>query len=196
MNAGEPATSPPDGDRAARVLVAGIGNVFLGDDAFGVETVRRLRAYELPPAVELTDTGVRGVHLAYQLLDGYRALVLIDAVPGDGPPGTLHVLEPDLAPARAPAGSSAGPPTVTVDGHRMTPDAVLALLGTLAAGTGGTGPERVLVVGCVPESVEEGMGLSALVAAAVDEAARLVRDLVQQLADPTATVTGPSRAGQ
>ncbi len=159
---------------AGRVLVAGIGNIFLGDDGFGVETVRRLRGQALPPGVELADTGVRGVHLAYQLLEGYDAVVLVDAVPGDGPPGTLHVLEPESGPDAPSAGAA-------VDGHRMTPDAVLALLGTLVEGTGCSGPGRLLVVGCVPESLEEGIGLSAPVAAVVDDAARLVGDVVRDL---------------
>lgn len=175
-------------DAAGGVLVAGIGNIFLGDDGFGVETVRRLDAGALPAGVEVQDTGVRGVHLAYQLLDGYRALVLIDAVPGDDPPGTLRVLEPDLTAQAA--------PDAVVDGHRMTPDAVLGLLGTLTAGTGGTGPERVIVVGCVPESVEEGIGLSEPVAAAVDDAARLVRDLVRELVRDPGRVVKVASSGR
>jgi hydrogenase maturation protease len=173
-----------------RVLVAGIGNIFLGDDGFGVETVRRLGGPDLPPGVEVQDTGVRGVHLAYQLLDGYRAVVLVDAVAGDDPPGTLRVLEPDAAVHGAPDAGA------VVDGHRMTPDTVLGLLGTLTQSIGAPGPERVLVVGCVPESIEEGIGLSTPVAAAVDEAARLVRDLVRDLApDPAGEASSATRAG-
>ncbi|MGW4892026.1 hydrogenase maturation protease [Kitasatospora sp. NPDC004240] len=153
-----------------RVLVAGVGNVFLGDDGFGVETVRRLREHPLPPDVELVDVGVRGVHLAYQLLDGYRMLLLVDATARGGEPGTVYLIEPDAGPVEAP-----GPVGVPVlDGHRMGPDAVLALLGTLAAGTDGRPPERILVVGCEPASLEEGIGLSAPVAAAVEEAVRVV----------------------
>ncbi|MFD0275231.1 hydrogenase maturation protease [Kitasatospora sp. NPDC127111] len=149
---------------AGRVLVAGVGNIFLGDDGFGVETVRRLREHRLPEDVDVVDVGVRGVHLAYQLLDGYRMLVLVDATARGSAPGTVHLIEPDAGPVEAPA----------LDGHRMGPDAVLGLLGTLAAGTGGSPPGRVLVVGCEPESLEEGIGLSAPVAAAVEEAVRLV----------------------
>lgn len=175
MNAAANPADPAAG-AAGKVLVAGVGNIFLGDDGFGVETVRRLDGWGPPPGVELQDTGVRGVHLAYQLLDGYRAVVLVDAVPGDGPPGTLRVIEPDLAAQPQPDAGA------VVDGHRMTPDAVLGLLGALTAGTGGTGPDRVLVVGCVPASLEEGIGLSRPVAAAVDEAARLVRELAGELA--------------
>ncbi|MFG2819293.1 hydrogenase maturation protease [Kitasatospora sp. NPDC048365] len=149
---------------AGRVLVAGVGNIFLGDDGFGVETVRRLREHPLPADVELLDVGVRGVHLAYQVLDGYRMLVLVDATARGGEPGTVYLIEPDAGPVEAPV----------LDGHRMGPDAVLALLGTLAAGTGGTAPEQIVVVGCEPASLDEGIGLSAPVAAAVPEAVRVV----------------------
>ncbi|MEV7119508.1 hydrogenase maturation protease [Kitasatospora griseola] len=151
-----------------RVLVAGVGNILLGDDGFGVETVRRLREHPLPDDVELLDVGVRGVHLAYQALDGYRLLVLVDATARGGGPGTVHLIEPDAGPVEVPV----------LDGHRIGPDAVLALLGTLAAGTGGTLPERVLVVGCEPESLDEGIGLSTPVAAAVEEAVRVVLRIV------------------
>ncbi|MFF1904414.1 hydrogenase maturation protease [Kitasatospora sp. NPDC058218] len=151
-----------------RVLVAGVGNIFLSDDGFGVETVRRLAGHPLPPDVELVDVGVRGVHLAYQLLDGYRTLVLVDATARGGEPGTVYLIEADAGPVEAPV----------LDGHRMGPDAVLALLGTLAAGTGGSPPGRVLVVGCEPESLEEGIGLSAPVAAAVEEAVGVILRIV------------------
>ena len=148
----------------SRVLVAGIGNVFLGDDAFGVEVVRRLDPATLPDGVDVVDYGIRGVHLAYDLLDGrWGTVVLVDAVPLDDPPGTLAVLEVD------PTGS--GTP---VDAHGMHPAAVLALLHDL-----GGAVDRALVVGCAPATVEERMGLSEPVAAAVDEAVRLVAEVVQ-----------------
>lgn len=153
------------------MLVAGVGNIFLGDDGFGVEAVRRLGEHPLPAGVELVDFGVRGVHLAYQLLDGYRMLVLLDATSRGGAPGTVYLIEAGEQPVE-----QAGP--ALLDGHRMGPDAVLALLATLSAGTGGTPPARVLVVGCEPASLAEGIGLSAPVAAAVDEAVTVVRDLL------------------
>jgi hydrogenase maturation protease len=81
-----------------RILVAGVGNVFRGDDGFGVAVARRLAHEPLPPGVELRDYGVRGVHLAYELLDGYDLLVLVDAVTRGSPPGTLYVIEPDGPP--------------------------------------------------------------------------------------------------
>ncbi|MGW4732726.1 hydrogenase maturation protease [Streptomyces shenzhenensis] len=162
---------------AGRVLVAGIGNVFLGDDGFGVETVRALAARPLPRRAEIVDVGVRGVHLAYQLLDGYDTLILVDATARGGPPGTLYVMEHESA-------ATAGPAGAPLDGHRMTPDAVLALLGTLCAGTGGQPPRRTLVVGCEPACVAEGMGLSGPVSDAVPQAVRLVEDLLGASPEP------------
>ncbi|MFC8920117.1 hydrogenase maturation protease [Streptomyces sp. NPDC057116] len=157
-----------------RTLVAGAGNVFLGDDGFGVEAARALAAQGPPAGVEVADIGIRGVHLAYQLLDGYDTLVLLDATARGGAPGTLYVIDATEPAARQ---SAEG---VALDGHRMSPDAVLALLDTLCAGTGATPPRRTLVVGCEPATVEEGMGLSPPVAAAVPEAVRLVTGLVAE----------------
>lgn len=156
-----------------RTLVAGIGNIFLGDDGFGVETARRLAGRTLPAHTEVVDIGVRGVHLAYQLLDGYDTLVLVDATARGEAPGTLCVIEYD-----GPGGDGDGA-VPAVDGHRMTPDTVLALLDTLCAGTGGQPPRRVLIVGCEPASVEEGIGLSAPVSDAVERAVRLIEELLR-----------------
>ncbi|GGS98064.1 hydrogenase maturation protease [Nonomuraea spiralis] len=158
---------------ARNVLVAGIGNVFLGDDGFGVEVVRRLTGTAMPATADVADYGIRGVHLAYELLDGrYDTLIMVDAVPVDGPPGTLAVIEA----ADGPAGDAAA-----IDGHGLHPDAVLRLLSHL-----GGGVERVLVVGCRPAVLDEVMGLSEPVAAAVDEAVRLVAELAWQEAAGTA----------
>ncbi|MDH6627742.1 hydrogenase maturation protease [Streptomyces sp. LBL] len=162
----------PSPQSGPRTLVAGVGNIFLGDDAFGVETARRLAERDLPGHIEVVDIGVRGVHLAYQLLDGYDTLVLVDATARGEVPGTLYVIEHD-------AGGSPSPAAPTLDGHRMTPDAVLALLGILCAGTGGVPPRRVLVIGCEPASVAEGIGLSAPVSGAVPEAVRLIEELLR-----------------
>jgi hydrogenase maturation protease len=157
-----------------RTLVAGAGNIFLGDDGFGVEAARVLARQDLPAGVEVADIGIRGVHLAYQLLDGYDALVLLDATARGGEPGTLYVIDA--------TGPGSGQPAegVPLDGHRMSPDAVLALLDTLCAGTGAKPPGRTLVVGCEPATVEEGIGLSPPVAAAVPQAVRLVTELVTE----------------
>jgi hydrogenase maturation protease len=163
----------PSSDPA--VLVAGIGNVFLSDDGFGVEVVRALRARGgLPAGVELLDTGIRGMHLAYQLLDGYDAVVLVDAVRRGSEPGTLHTLEHDVDAPR--------PDGAALDAHGMDPAAVLGLLDDLAGSMGIDRPVgRVLVVGCEPASLEEGIGLGAAVAAAVEPAADLVTELVGTL---------------
>ncbi|MFJ1705628.1 hydrogenase maturation protease [Kitasatospora sp. NPDC088346] len=161
-------TVPP-----GRVLVAGVGNIFLGDDGFGVEVVRRLSALPMPAHAELVDTGVRGVHLAYQLLDDYRTVVLVDATARGCEPGTVYLIE-----ARLPEPEEQ--PAAVLDGHRMTPDAVLAVLGTLTAGLGSAGPERVLVVGCEPQTLDEGVGLSPVVEAAVDEAVQVVLGLLEE----------------
>lgn len=161
---------------AGRTLVAGIGNVFLSDDGFGVETLRLLTGRQLPPGVELMDTGIRGVHLAYRLLDGYRGLVLLDTVDRGTPPGTLHVLDIDPA---VPAARGTPRAAVPLDGHGMDPAAVLRLVHELRAGAGGTLPERIMLVGCQPLTLEEGIGLSEPVAAAVGPAAELILDLIR-----------------
>ncbi len=161
-----------------RVLVAGIGNVFLGDDGFGVEVANRLQARKIPPLVDVVDYGIRGVHLAYELLDGrHDTLVLVDAMPLDESPGTVVVLQvdPDTA------GEADDPPGLrapAIDGHGMSPDAVLSLLRTL-----GGSVRQVFVVGCRPQSVDPRMGLSEPVRSAVGPAADAVLELV-------GTVTG------
>lgn len=148
-----------------QVLVAGIGNIFLGDDGFGVEVVRQLSGDRPSPQVKVGDFGIRGVHLAYELLYGYRLLILIDALAGDDPPGTVSLIE-------VPTGGT-DPSSVAVDAHRMDPAAVLAMTADLGGTVG-----RVVVVGCQPASVDEGIGLSDAVAAAVPIAVDLVRQLI------------------
>ncbi|ACZ86739.1 hydrogenase maturation protease [Streptosporangium roseum] len=149
-----------------RILLAGVGNVFLGDDGFGVTVARRLADMDLPDGVGVTDFGIRGIHLAYELTGGgYDATILIDAASRDGPPGTLYVLEP--SPDECPGSF--------VDAHAMTPESVLALAGTLGGATG-----RVLLVGCEPADLSPGMELSPRVADAVGRAVELVLELVGQ----------------
>jgi hydrogenase maturation protease len=163
----------------ASVLVAGIGNVFLSDDGFGVATVARLRevAHRLPPGVEVVDVGIRGMHLAYQLLDGYQTLVLVDTAQRGGQPGSLYLLEHDLD-------RPADPDRDRLDAHRMDPASVLEMLDQLAAGNELDRPvQRVLVVGCEPASLDEGLELSEPVAAAVDRAVPALIDLCAQLID-------------
>lgn len=167
------------------VLVAGVGNIFRSDDGFGVEVVRRLTARGgLPAGVAVLDVGIRGVHLAYQLLDGYRGLLLIDTVHRDGPPGTLYRLEHTLRDADPARPGSGG---IALDGHDMSPDVVLGLLRELAAATGVADPVgRVLVLGCEPADLGDGIGLSPPVAAAVEPALAVADELVALLASPAA----------
>ena len=165
----------------ARVLVAGIGNLFLGDDGFGPEVVRRLAAERtLPPGVRVADYGIRGMHLAYDLIDTYDTLVLIDALPGAGTPGEVVLLR--LGHDDLDADDVAGG---DLDAHAMNPAAMLASLDRL----GGVLPQTYLV-GCRVATVEEGIGLSPAVEAAVPAAAAAVADLVERL------VTGPDPIGR
>ena len=149
----------------ARVLVAGIGNLFLTDDGFGSEVARRLSDRPLPEGVKVVDYGIRGMHLAFDLLEGYDVLVVVDAVPGHGSPGDLSVLE--VGPEDLGEGE--------LDAHGMAPVAVLASLGSL----GGSLPPTY-VVGCQPGDVGEGIGLTPAVAAAVDPAVALVHEVLEQ----------------
>jgi hydrogenase maturation protease len=158
-----------------RILCAGIGNVFFSDDGFGVAVANRLARMPMPDCVQVEDYGIRGVHLAYELCEGYDALVLIDAMPmGDEPPGTLVLLEPDAPP---PAAHGDDDDVVAVmDAHTMSPLVVLTTLANL-----GGSVDRILVVGCQPATIEEGMGLSEPVAAAVDRAIEMVSELLTEL---------------
>ncbi len=157
-----------------RILIAGIGNIFLGDDGFGVEVVHRLAARALPREVQVADFGIRGFDLAYALLDGYEVTVLVDAIARGDAPGTLSVLEPDLGPPGAQEDKAAA-----IETHGMNPMRVLNMVKSL-----GGELKRILVLGCEPLSLgpEEGaMGLSEPVAAAVNEAANMVESLVARI---------------
>jgi hydrogenase maturation protease len=151
------------------VLVAGVGNIFLGDDGFGVEVARRLAGEELPAGVRVEDYGIRGLHLAYRILDGCDTLILVDAVSRGEPPGTVFLI--DARDAARPASSAA------MDAHGMDPASVLALVKDL-----GGAPRRVLVVGCEPLELCERIGLSEPVERAVAQAAQLVKSLVAEAA--------------
>lgn len=165
----EPLAGQPE--PAARVLVAGIGNIFMGDDAFGVEVARRLAERELPAGVEVGDFGIRGIDLMYALGEGYDAAVFVDAVPRGEPPGTLSVIEPDPEDGGA-----------TIDAHGMDPVKVLALARQV-----GSAPERILIVGCEPAvrmtgDEDELVGeLSEPVRAAIDAGVELVETVVGEL---------------
>ncbi|MEO6309983.1 MAG: hydrogenase maturation protease [Leifsonia sp.] len=159
----------------ARILVAGVGNIFLLDDGFGPEVARRLLA-ERNSALEgvrVTDYGIRGMHLAYDLLDGVDALILVDAVPASdaaaSAPGSIRILH--VRPQDLPTGSGGA-----ADPHGMDPAAMLATVRAL----GGELPD-LYVIGCVPQDISEGIGLSEAVQGAVPNAAAAVVALVASL---------------
>ena len=157
-----------------KILIAGIGNIFLGDDGFGVEVAQRLARHEFPAGVRVIDFGIRGFDLAFALMEGYETTILIDAYPGDTDPGTLSIIAPDLTDLNASfAGSN------FVEPHSMNPVNVLRMASGMGAEL-----KRVLLVGCVPATLgpEEGqMGLSEPVTAAIEGAVKLVEDLVARI---------------
>ena len=150
-----------------RILVAGIGNIFFADDAFGPAVLARL-AHEPIAGAHTEDFGIGVVHLAYALLDGYDAAVIVDTVARGGAPGTLYVIEP----------ADAGEPLAAdqPDAHRMDLGSVFAFVRRL-----GGQPPPITIVGCEPESLDEGDDLSGTVARAVETALPLVRRVVNQL---------------
>lgn len=159
-------------------LVAGLGNLFLGDDGFGVEVVKRLRERSQdrwPPGVQVEDYGIRGIDLYYALLDGADVAILVDATHRDGPPGSLYVIEPGVDPGTLDPDS----PPVLISPHDLDPAKVLQAVRMMGASLG-----RVVLVGCEPASFgteggEEGrMGLSDPVAAAVHEAVALIEGML------------------
>jgi len=169
-----------------RVLIAGIGNIFLGDDGFGVEVVGRLSGRRLPEGVEVVDFGIRGMDLAYALHEDYDLVVFVDATPRGGEPGTVYLIEPEIEEDEP----------VSLDSHGMDPVKVIRLARAL-----GARPARTLVIGCEPQVIPGRRGgsqthpyddmlmeLSEPVRAAVEEAAKLVESLV------TETHKGPGKA--
>jgi hydrogenase maturation protease len=165
----------------ARVLVAGIGNVFLGDDGFGPALAERLSRRALPAGVEVVDYGIRGIDLAYALLDGWDAAILLDAAPRGEAPGTLSVVEPHIDPGH-----------VAVETHGMDPVTVLALVQAL----GGV-PPRTLVVACEPLTRMSGdedeivAELTEPVRSALEAGERLVVELLEDITTPTSEEATP-----
>jgi len=167
-----------------RILIACIGNIFLGDDSFGVEVARRLRERKTkryPEGVHVVDFGIRGIDLAYSLLDDYDALILVDAVSRGGSPGTLYLIEPDLAGIDPEKGFEAG--RAAMEAHSMDPLRVLAFARML-----GARPIRTFLIGCEPmalneseEHVEMQMGLSEPVRASLEEAVKMIDSLFDEL---------------
>lgn len=157
---------------ARRVLIAGIGNVFLGDDGFGVEVARRLAGEaQLPPEADVVDAGIAGLHLAFRLVEGYELFIAVDAVTRGEAPGTLYVLEPRLDEDDG-DGDGDGDRAAMADAHSIDLRAVLAMVRSLGGTLG-----RVVVVGCEPADLDERMGLSPAVTAAIEPAIRRVRQL-------------------
>ena len=156
-----------------RILVAGIGNIFLGDDGFGVEVAQQLFKSTLPPSVRVADFGIRGLDLVYALQDGYETTILIDAFPHGQPPGTVSVVEPDLDDPTASLGEGN-----FLEPHSMNPMNVLRMAKTMHGKL-----NRILLVGCEPDTLggEEGkMGLSASVEVAVWKAVKVIENLVEK----------------
>jgi hydrogenase maturation protease len=160
---------------SSRVLIAGVGNIFLGDDGFGVEVVKRLAGREMPGGVEVKDFGIRGMDLAYALQDDYEVVVFVDATPRGEKPGTVYLIEPEIE-------EDGG---VVLDTHGMDPVKVIKFARAL-----GPGPSRTLVVGCEPQVVLSGedydemlMEMSEPVQAAVEEAVKMVESLVEEIAE-------------
>lgn len=162
-----------------RILIAGIGNIFFGDDGFGVEVAQRLMSRKVrpyPENVQVIDFGIRGIELAYTLLDDYDALVLVDAVPRGGPAGTLYLIEPELGEHKSEQDVNAS--RIALDGHSMDPVKVLVFARTI-----GVPPIHTLLVGCEPSAIDEEMqmGLSEPVRVAVDEAVKMIDSVIIEL---------------
>lgn len=149
---------------SARILIAGVGNIFFGDDGYGCAVISRLRDETFPADVRVEDYGIRGTHLAFELMSGYDGAVLIDAVPKGGAPGTLYVIEPDREEAVG-----------IIDAHTMDLAAVFAFMRTLDGV-----PPRILILGCEPAAGREEMGLSEVVEQAVGKTIPLVHEVLEK----------------
>jgi hydrogenase maturation protease len=148
------------------ILIACIGNIFLGDDAFGVQMATRLAQHSLPEGVSVVDFGIRSYDLAYALMQDWDLVILVDALPQGGEPGTLYVFEPEVAEGG----------DMSFDAHTMNPVSVLQLVRALGGKVG-----SVLVLGCEPQSLEPhdgNMGLSPAVTHALDEAVHMIDELI------------------
>ncbi len=172
---------PAAENRVKHILIACIGNIFLGDDGFGVEVAQRLAGRTYPEGVQVVDFGIRGMELAYTLLDHYDTLVLVDAIQRGGQPGTVYLIEPELTNLSPEKGAEAG--RVALDAHSMDPVKVLAFARAIGAQTIPT-----LLVGCEPAAfggtddyTEMQMGLSEPVQSAIDEAVKMIDSLIEKM---------------
>ena len=160
--------------RTQRILVAGVGNIFLGDDAFGVEVALRLNARPQPKEVQVVDFGIRGLDLTYALLEGYDAVILVDAAPQGQPPGTLYVME--IPTGDGAGGSGKQPDGGVIQTHALHPAAVLEAVRAMGGRIG-----RLLLVACEPTPMDAEdmcMEFSPAVQARLDEAVGLVESVV------------------
>ena len=155
-----------------QILVAGVGNAWLQDDAFGGECARRLEARGVPPGVTVMDFGTGGLDLAYEVMRGYDELILVDISRQGGEPGTLYVLEPDMEELSGPIEDGD-----TINPHSMDPQSVLRFVGAVGGFSG-----KVVVIGCEPGEVDDvGLGLTPAVAGAVERALALIRETLDEL---------------
>jgi hydrogenase maturation protease len=162
--------------RPSKILVAGVGNIFMGDDAFGSEVARRLMSEGLPAEVQVTDFGIRSYDLAYALTDGYDVTILVDVTTRKQSPGTVYLIEPDLSQLDQLDGMIA-------DAHSLNPVNVLRMLRSL-----GTAPGKLYLIGCEPailDSEDGRIGLSEVVEAAIPQAIQLIKSLVNDLLSET-----------
>ncbi|MDQ3117696.1 MAG: hydrogenase maturation protease [Verrucomicrobiota bacterium] len=165
-----------------KILVAGIGNIFFGDDAFGCEVATQLARRPLPEGVRVTDFGIRSYDLAYAIMDDYDAVILVDATPQGAEPGTIYLIEPDIK-------KLDDLPEEAVNAHSMNPVRVLQLVRSL-----GGNARWLRVVGCEPavlESEEGAMGLSEKVQAAVGPAIEMIEGLIQEISNGTEKAVAP-----
>lgn len=164
-----------------RILIAGIGNIFFGDDAFGVEVAAALMQRSMPEGVRVVDFGIRSYDLAYALVDGYDAMILVDAVSRGEPPGTVFLIEPELGGTVPDTVAMAG----SVDAHSMNPLQVLEMARSLGGQAGKEGrPPALYLVGCEPAVLESDtgeIGLSSVVRAAVPGAIGMIENLIADL---------------
>ncbi|HEU0275495.1 MAG TPA: hydrogenase maturation protease [Candidatus Udaeobacter sp.] len=165
-----------------RVLVAGIGNIFFGDDAFGCEVAAELAKRALPDSVTVRDFGIRSYDLAYAMMDDYDVIILIDASPRGDVPGTLYLIEPEIGKNKLDEGAAE-----IVNAHSMSPVRALQMVRSL-----GSQPKKLYVVGCEPSVLENEdghIGLSERVSAAVEPAMNMIQKLIDDFSQ-TETV-GP-----
>jgi len=158
--------------REPRILVAGVGNAWLRDDGFGGEVARRLEQRRLPEGVAVMDAGTGGLDLAYEVMRGYDALVILDVSRQGGEPGTLYVMEvpEESVEGKIDDGEAINP-------HSMDPQTVLRFVRSI-----GAWPGKVVVIACEPADVEEmGFGLSAEVGSAVERAVEVVLETAGDL---------------